>query len=137
MREKSNGSVGLEIASRFVKITSFVITTISWLLLVIGAWTLYLLWVEPTSSAKAGDRLLSCLAVILAIAALALLQGLIRWVLLVPLEAKIRGIDLRDPAVARGVRDKNIREVVLAIFTLLGFASVPLLIAHFRHDYFG
>ena len=65
-----------------------------------------------------------------------LIQTALAWVILAPIEARIQGVNLRDPEVQT---DRTISALWSVGGYMLMFAfyiSVPLLIAHFRFRHF-
>ena len=65
-----------------------------------------------------------------------LTQFAIAWAILVPLEARIRGVNLRNAPVAAEIRAADHRILGVEATSMVICVLVPLLIAHFRFNYF-
>lgn len=129
-----------EIAARLVKVFLFLGTIVAWIAVALGAYSVYLLW----TTEKTGEWVLSNVhsrlefgwIAIGAMVVVRVVQIAIGWAVLTPLEAKIQGIDLRDPEVAKELRTSSVVNLALEGFTVIVYIAVPLLIAHFRFGYF-
>jgi len=135
-----NTATGLEIAARLVKVVVWSGTALIWLAYAVGIYSLYQLWSLDHASEWFRSNLDHALFVawlcIGFIVVVRVVQIVIGWAVLVPIEATIQGINLRDPEVAGTLRTSTKVNFLLEAITLAILVSVPLLIAHFRHGYF-
>jgi hypothetical protein len=131
---------GFEIAARLVKVVLFFGTIISWIAVAFGAYSVYLLWTtERTGETVSGNvysRLELGWIAIGIVVLVRLVQIAIGWAVLAPLEAKIQGINLRDPKVASELRTSSLVRLGIEGVTIVFYVVVPLLIAHFRFGAF-
>ena len=131
---------GLEIASRLVKLVVYAGTGVSWLAAAIGAYSVYALWTTDKESEWMGSNVQSRLELgwmaIGVILLVWLAQIAIGWAVLLPLEAKIQGINLRDPEVASELRTSSWKRLALEGLSFAVYVAIPLLIAHFRFHHF-
>jgi hypothetical protein len=131
---------GLEIAARLVKVTLFFGTIVCWLAVALGAYSVYLLWTTDKTDQWALNHVQSHLELgwiaIGIVVVIRLIQIAVGWAVLVPLEAKIQGVNLRDPEVASELRTSSIVRLALEGFSVLVYVAIPLLVAHFRFGYF-
>ena len=135
-----NTSVGLEIASRFIKAIQLCVGLVCLAINVIGGYSVYLLWTidrfAPTAQAEVQSRLEMGWFAIAGSVVFGLIKTALAWVILAPIEARIQGVNLRDPEVQT---DRTISALWSVGGYMLMFAfyiSVPLLIAHFRFRHF-
>ena len=135
-----NASTGLEIASRLVKAVQFVVGLIVLALNVIGGYSVYLLWTVNKLGEFVQREVQSKLEfgwiVIALIVVVRLAMVAIGWILLVPIEARINGLNLRDREVAREVRYGAFSSLTAEALGLAVCVAVPLLIAFFRFGHF-
>ena len=131
---------GFEIAARLVKVVLFFGTIISWIAVAFGAYSVYLLWTtEKTgewASSNVQPRLELGWIAIGIMVFVRLVQIAIGWAVLAPLEAKIQGINLRDPEVASELRTSSLVRLGFEGVTIVFYVAVPLLIAQVRFGYF-
>jgi hypothetical protein len=131
---------GLEIASRVVKLVIYAGNAVSWFAAAVGAYSVYALWTTEKESEWMGRIVQSRLELgWMAIGVMLLVrlaQMAIGWAVLVPLEAKIQGINLRDPEVASELRTSSWMRLALEGLSFAVYVAVPLLIAHFRFRHF-
>jgi hypothetical protein len=137
----AQAGIGVEILCRIVRVVLGGLTVISWLLFAIGAFSVYWLWSAKASEyssvqSVAGERLLFCLGILAAMVVESVLSGVIRFVFLVPLGAKIERVDLRDPDVSSALRTQAIGSLVGQVITFSCYVAVPVAIAHFRFHVF-
>lgn len=131
---------GYEIAARLVKVFLYALTGLTWMFAALGAYSVYALWTtdrtsdwlhsELTSSLKLGWSAVGLMAVT------RLVQIAVGWAILTPIEARIQGINLRDPEVAKELRTASSVNLVFELFILAIYVVVPIAIAHFRFGYF-
>jgi hypothetical protein len=131
---------GYEIAARLVKVLLFGLTGLMWVFVALGAYSVYALWTADKSSEWLQSNLRSSLEfgwlAIGAIVVTRLVQIAIGWAVLAPIEAKIQGINLRDPEVAKEIRTTTSLNLVFELTSLVIYIAVPLAVAHFRFRYF-
>lgn len=134
-------STGLEIMSRLIKLLNVIGGLLLWLLYFLGAYSVYLLWNVDQSSqyfrSHVEKQLVLGWITIGAIVFIRLSQLAMNWVILVPIEARILGIDLRDSKVSAETREGLLQNLRLEGIILVFLIAVPLLVAYFRFDYFG
>lgn len=134
------GTTALEIASRLIKIIQFFGTILIWLLYALGAYSVYALWTLDRTSSYFRSDLQSKLELgwiaIGLIVLIRLLQIAIGWAVLLPIEARIQGLNLRDPEVASALRARSGMLLALEAVSLAVVIAVPILIAQFRYGYF-
>ena len=121
-----------EIMSRLVKVIVNLVSLVILGLWALGAYSVYELW---TAGDVRKNLELGWVAIGLWVI-IRLIQFAIAWAILVPLEARIRGVNLRDPIVAAEIREADRFHLGLEAICLLFCVFVPLLIAHFRFNYF-
>jgi hypothetical protein len=131
---------GYEIAARLVKVLLFGLTGLMWVFVAFGAYSVYALWTADKASEWLQSNLRSSLEfgwlAIGAIVVTRLVQIAIGWAVLAPIEAKIQGINLRDPEVAKEIRTTTSLNLVFELTSLVIYIAVPLAVAHFRFRYF-
>lgn len=139
--DPKSDTVGLEITTRIIKLIQIVGTIFIWLLNFFGMYSLYLLWNINKSAAylhsEVQSKLELCWIAIGLILFLRLIQIGINWAILMPLEARIQGINLRDPEVAAEIREASWANLVFEAISFIVIVAVPLLIAQFRFGQFG
>jgi hypothetical protein len=130
---------GLEIVSRISKVILFIATLFSWGLSLVGAYSVYLLWnVDPSGDflkSHLRDALTMGWVAISAIVLIRLVQIILGWAILAPIEARLLRVDLRDPEIAEDLRTRSRIGLTLEAIALTVYIAVPLLIAHFRFGY--
>jgi len=136
----SRETTGLEIASRVIKVIQFIGTLLIWLLYALGAYSVYALWTLDRTSTYFRSSVQSQLELgwiaIGLIVFLRLIQIAVGWAILVPIEARIQGLNIRDPEVASTLRTQSAIYLVLEAVSLAVVIAVPILIAHFRYGHF-
>lgn len=130
----------LEIASRVIKVIEFLGTLLIWFFYALGAYSVYALWTVDRASTYFRSNVQSQLELgwiaIGLIVFIRLLQIAIRWAILAPIEARIQGVNLRDPEVASALRTQAAIYLILEAISLAVVIAVPILIAHFRYGHF-
>ena len=138
--QQSEQSHGYEIASRLVKVVLYALTGLTWLFVAMGAYSVYALWTTDRTNEWVQSSLRSSLELgwiaIGLIMVTRLIQIAVGWAVLAPIEARIQGVNLRDPEVAKEIRTASSVNLGLELFSLLVYIAVPLVIAHFRFQYF-
>lgn len=129
-----------EIAARLVKLVIFFGTFLNWIASIAGAVSVYQLWNVDKMSDGVMNSVSSKLELgWIAIGSILLIRAIqiaIGWAILMPIEAKIHGINLRDPEFSREVREQSRINYFIEFFSLIVLIVIPLLIAHFRFHYF-
>ena len=131
---------GYEIAARLVKVVVYALTGLMWMFVALGAYSVYALWTADAKSDWLQSNIRSSLelgwiAIGLVVVA-RLVQISIAWAILMPIEARIQGVNLRDPEVAKELRTASSVNLVFELFSLAVYLAVPFAIAHFRFNYF-
>jgi len=133
---------GWEIARRLIQMVLTIAGILNWGLFVIWwANCFYELWTIEKSS----DDLISNLQFYLmegriAIALVVIVGQIltaIRWAIYVPIAARALDQNVRDPKVARVLKDVLIAQYVGLAISIPTLIVVPLLVTYFRFGYFG
>lgn len=132
---------GLEIASRITRVIFFGIGgLLLWGLNIGGAYAVYRLWTVDKSGlywqSDVSTNLTICFAILIGIVLVRGVQLSVSWAVLLPLNARILGVDLRDPQVRSDLRTDSAFRLGFEAFGLVVCLAVPLAIAHFRFSHF-
>jgi len=132
-----NASATLEIVARWVKRVVDLGAGLVWVGYVVGAYSVYQLWtLDRTSewfSSSVSEAITFGWFCIAFIAFFRAAHFAVAWAVLMPLEAKITGVNLRDPLVAAEVRSASTFALVMEVISIVVLVAVPLLIARFRY----
>lgn len=133
-------NAALEIGSRLCGVVQGTLGLAQWLLYLVGAFSVYLLSNVEKTSTYWRSEVFNALAfgwiVIGVLLFLQVCSGLVGYVVRSPIEAQIRGINLRDPAVHNELWEEFKNAAITSAIFYAIFLVVPLVIAQFKFKYF-
>jgi hypothetical protein len=137
---KANANVGLEIFARLVKVFQGFLTLLVWFTYALGGYSVYLLITVSSRERYASDAAWGYVfggwCALAAIVFLRLVQMAIGWAIYLPIEARIRGINVRDPVVVAEVRGNYLGMLISEGAGLLVCLAIPLIIFYIRFGRF-